>query len=454
VFEHPEATVGDGRDVIRADAFEHPADPNDSVAKRTFVAFYESGWLPLLPPDMTPSTGSLMRVSRRIVVAGTVLIILVALGVGIYARIGERNEASGDTLGAGADLPDVSAGSAFAIDQPIPIEGAPVVRDTLVLSVRAEGQAAAWRQTTVHAQVAGQVRGVSVRENSRVAPGTSLLVIDSTEYALAADEALARMRQSLAQYQELTLFDERIGDASVRAERERAARARSGLDAAEVAVRRAELDLQRTRVASPFRGRVANLRVVSGQTVRVGDELVTIADIDPIRLEVQVLEGAVGHLSIGGSARVTFSAFPGEVFAGRIETVNPIVDPTTRSARVIVTVPNPDGRILPGFYAVVQLDARRFADRIMVPRTAILERDRRTMLFVYAPDENGRAGRAKWRYVTTGLENNEVVEIVANPDTDMVEPGEVVLIGGHHTLTHDAPVRLVDNARAAGGRPE
>ena len=65
-----------------------------------------------------------------------------------------------------------------------------------------------------------------------------------------------------------------------------------------------------------------------------------------------------------------------------------------------------------------------------------------------------RGGEAKWRYVTTGLENGEVVEILENPDTEMVEPGEVVLVGGHHTLTHDAPVRLVDNARAAGGRPE
>lgn len=395
-----------------------------------------------------------MRLQRKLLGFGLLVLIVGALAIGVYARIGEQNEASGDTLGAAADLPDVSAGSAFSIDQPIPVEGAPVVRDTLTLQIRAEGQAAAWRQTTVHAQVAGQVRGVAVRENSRVGPGTPLVTIDSTEYALATDEARARMRQALAQYQELTLFDERIEDAAVRAERERASRARSGLDAAEVAVRRAELDLQRTRIVSPFSGRVANLRVVPGQTVKVGDEIVTIADIDPIRLEVQVLEGAIGHLAIGGGARVTFSAFPGETFTGRIETVNPMVDPATRSARVIVTVPNPDGRILPGFYAVVRLDARRFADRVLVPRTAILERDRRTMLFVYAPDENGRAGRAKWRYVTTGLENGEVVEIVENPDTEMVEPGEVVLVGGHHTLTHDAPVRLVENARAAGGRPE
>src|SRR5688572_33107041 len=99
--------------------------------------------------SMTQFPGLLMRVPRRAFIAGITLLVITALGVGIYARIGARNEVAGDTLGASGDLPVTSSGSAFAIDQPIPVEGARVLRDTLVLTVRAEGQAAAWRQTTV-----------------------------------------------------------------------------------------------------------------------------------------------------------------------------------------------------------------------------------------------------------------------------------------------------------------
>ena len=117
-----------------------------------------------------------------------------------------------------------------------------------------------------------------------------------------------------------------------------------------------------------------------------------------------------------------------------------------------VSVRNPGGRILPGMYANVSLAARRFPDRIIVPRAAILERDRRTMLFVYEP--SGSSGLAKWRYVNTGLMNDTQVEIVAEgPETGMVEAGEIVLVGGHYTLTHDARVRLVGSAAAEGGRP-
>ncbi|MFW6330863.1 MAG: efflux RND transporter periplasmic adaptor subunit, partial [Gemmatimonadota bacterium] len=193
---------------------------------------------------------------------------------------------------------------------------------------------------------------------------------------------------------------------------------------------------------------VASVNVVPGQRVGPGEELLTVLDFDPIRVEVQALVGELVHLAPGGQAEIRFSAFPDEVFAGTIATINPLVEEQTRTAKVTVTVPNPGGRILPGMYARVRLEAQRIPDRILVPRSAILERDRRTMLFVHED------GRAKWRYVTTGLGNEDHVEIVENPDTEMVVPGETVLTAGHFTLTHDASIRLVDDHRRADGRPQ
>src|SRR5690606_35553643 len=199
------------------------------------------------------------------------------------------------------------------------------------------------------------------------------------------------------------------------------ARARSGLDAAQVAVQRAQLNLARTRIVAPFAGRVASLKVVPGQWVGAGTELMTILDLDPIKVEVQVLEGEVGLLTSGSAAAVTFAAFPGETFTGRIETINPMVE-AGRTARVTVVVPNPAGRILPGMYARVALQARKYPDRVLVPRSAILQRDRRNMLFVFEGDERG--GSAKWRYVNPGLANDTVVEILGSgAEPDSVVPG-------------------------------
>jgi len=188
--------------------------------------------------------------------------------------------------------------------------------------------------------------------------------------------------------------------------------------------------------------------VVPGQWVRTGDELMTIVDLDPIKVEVQVLESEVGFVSPGRRAAISFAAFPGETFTGTVQTINPVVDEATRTARVTVLVPNPARRILPGMYARVSLEARRFPDRVLVPRTAVLERDvdRRTLVFV------NESGVAKWRYVTTGLGNATHVEIVEDGETQGVQPGETVLTDGHFTLTDGARVRIVESVRQAEGR--
>ena len=178
----------------------------------------------------------------------------------------------------------------------------------------------------------------------------------------------------------------------------------------------------------------------------------TVVDIDPIKVEVQVLEAEVGYLEQGRSAQVTFAAFPGESFVGRVATINPVVERESRTARVTVLVPNPRGQILPGMYARVSVEARRFPDRIIVPKSAVLERDRRTMLFVL-DSEDGTTGLAKWNYVTTGLENDSLIELVATSETPLLDPGQIVLVDGHYTLIHDATVRLASDLRGEDGRP-
>jgi HlyD family secretion protein len=400
-----------------------------------------------------------MAFSRRTLSLVTLLIILGVLAAGVWWRLGGMG--SGDPAGAEAGTSaevageggDVPGAGQFSTDVPQPVNGATVVRDTLWIRVSASGQAEAYRRATLNAQVEGTITGLSVRENQRVGASTTLLQIDTTEYALGVAQAQADLLSAEADYRQIVLFDDEITDPAVRAERQRIARSRSQLDQRQVALRQAELRLARTRVAAPFGGRIADVMMVAGQYATVGTELMTVVDLDPIKVEVQVLEAELGFLAEGRRADVTFAAYPGERFAGRIETINPVVDPESRTGRVTVLLANPDHRIKPGMYAEVSLDAEALPDRLLVPRSAILERGegrRRTMLFVY--EEDGTRGLAKWRYVTTGRENELYVEIVPG-DEGIVEPGEVVLIDGHHYLAHDTPVRIVDDVGAEGGRP-
>jgi RND family efflux transporter MFP subunit len=400
-----------------------------------------------------------MSFSRRTLSLVTILLILGVLGAGVAWRLqgGEEGDAADGAAAAQSQvaLPGTSSAAQFSTDVPQPVRGAEVIRDTLWIRVTAAGQAEAFRRTALAAQVQGVVQNVAVRENQAVNPGAPLVRIDTTEYALQVAQAQANLRAAQADYQQMILFNDEITDAEVRAERERIARSRSQLDQTEVALRQAELELARSRLGAPFEGRVANIRVVEGQYVTPGTELMTVVDLDPIKVEVQVLEAELGALSAGRRAEVSFAAYPGELFVGQIETINPLVDPQTRTGRVTVLLDNPDGRIKPGMYAQVSLNAEAIPDRVLVPRSAILERGegtRRTMLFVY--EEADGVGLAKWRYVNTGRENDTYVEVLREGEEQgFVEPGEIVLVDGHHYLAHDTRIQLVENVAAAGGRP-
>ncbi len=393
-----------------------------------------------------------MTFSRRTLgIATAVIILLGALG-GIYVRLRalQAEDESRTAETPGAEGPEVESARTFGTDIAIPVSAAPVLRDTLVMSVSAAGQAQAFARTLLAAEVEGPVTQVLVREGDDVRQGQVLARIDPERYAFELEKAKAAFERAEAQFAELTLFDDEIEDDELRAERRRMARAKSGLSEAEVGVREAELNVRRATVRAPFNGAVANLAVVPGERVQPRDSISEVVDLSRIRIEVQVLETEVPFLEEGRDARVTLSAFPDTVLSGRVASINPVVDPRTRTARVTVVLPNPNGAVKPGMYARVRIAARLYPNRIMVPRESILERDNRTLVFLFEPEGGPSEGLAKWTYVTTGLENERFVEIVPGEGTTVLEPGQLVLTDGHYTLIHDARVRIGETGETGG----
>ena len=115
-------------------------------------------------------------------------------------------------------------------------------------------------------------------------------------------------------------------------------------------------------------------------------------------------------------------------------------DPEDKTCKVLIDAPNPREEIKPGMHAEVEIVSDIFENRLLVPQEAILHRGGRKLVFVY------QEGLAKWRYVQTGLENEDYAEILpAERQGEGVAEGEQVLIQGHFTLAHDARVRIIED---------
>ena len=97
-------------------------------------------------------------------------------------------------------------------------------------------------------------------------------------------------------------------------------------------------------------------------------------------------------------------------------------------------------------YADVRLEAQRLSNRRLVPARAIIERDGRPLVFVV------KDGRAQWVYVTPGRSNGTDTEVLPDSTTGQipVAVGDLVIVEGHLTLTHDAPVRVVQSVGDSG----
>lgn len=387
-----------------------------------------------------------------------VLLVAGAAVVGIFMRLNEDEEDEPQSFGdAAADsvaeaVRGTASAAAFATDIFLPVEGAVIQRDTFVLWVTASGHAASLRQAPLHAEVEGPVTAVPVQEGGLVSAGQMLARIDPALYELRVQGAEAGVKRAQAEYDDRVLFDDQLPD-SVRMARAEQARIRVGLDEQEATLSERRYELAKTRIVAPFSGFVANLSVAQGSRVRAGDSIATVVDLSEIDIDAEVLHSELPLVEVGRQATATFPALPGEIFQGRVVSVNPLIDPETLTARVTVRLSNPEARIVPGMPGNVRIAGRQLEDRTFVPKEAVVERSRRQVVFVFEPGAPGaETGRAQWEYVTLGLENDTQVEIIPNPDGDdtfVPAGGEVVLVDGHATLTHDAQVRIENHSDLA-----
>ena len=320
----------------------------------------------------------------------------------------------------------------------LPVVGEAVRKGDLILSVVTTGQVRSEAMSVLRSETQGTIASVSVRPGDRVKKGQPLLQVDPRPLDLAVQEAAAKLDQAKLQLLDNTVPDSIVTGKAITGERLRNAEIRSGLDAAKVALEKAKLEREKATVTAPFDGVVDEVKVSAGERLTSGQEIGKIVDLDHLRIEAAVLEHDLPLIRVGGQAVVTTAAAPDHPVVGTIAAVLPLVDSATRAGRAVIRAGG-GGVLRPGMYADVRLEASRLPNRIIVPASAVIERDGRPLVFVV------KEGRAQWVYINPGRSNGSETEVLPDSSTGQipVNAGDLVLVEGHLTLTHDAPVKVV-----------
>lgn len=154
-------------------------------------------------------------------------------------------------------------------------------------------------------------------------------------------------------------------------------------------------------------GYVLEKNVLAGQKIMAGDALYKVADLSAVWVEGEVFEQDIANVRVGQAVHADFDALPGEHRMGRISYIYPTLDAQTRTVRVRVVLPNPDGQLKPGMYATIRIAGTDRANVLTVPRTAVLVTGERNIVFV-----KDSTGMIAAREVAVGAANDERVEIL------------------------------------------
>lgn len=188
---------------------------------------------------------------------------------------------------------------------------------------------------------------------------------------------------------------------------------------------------------SPVDGVVIEKTVVAGLRVDPGTDLLTVADLSSVWVIADIYEYELPFVHEGQEATVTLSYLPDRTFQGKVLYLYPVLDEKTRTAKVRIETPNPDGVLKPGMFADVALQSE-MRDTLAVPDSTILDSGLRQVVFVSLGE-----GRFEPRTVKPGRRAEGFTEILSGLDE-----GERVVAAANFML--DAESKLSEAAGGAG----
>jgi len=286
----------------------------------------------------------MMRVKTSYVIAA---VLALALAGWLWSgQIGDRGQA--------ADMPaddrNAEANAETKERAAMAVQVEDLVAETIRRDILANGKTAANRVVELRGETMGRVIEIGPDEGESVRAGEVLVVLDPRDREVAVLQAQATLRQRLIELDAA----KKLGEKGFQAETN-VAKAEANYAIAEAALKRAELDLDHTKLRAPFDGVLDHRAVEVGDFIDIGGPVATVIDINPFLVVGEVIETEVDKLKTGmaGIARLA----TGQTVNGKLRYVGSRSDQQTRTFLIELEVANDDGYRAVGVSAELRISA-------------------------------------------------------------------------------------------------
>jgi len=297
------------------------------------------------------------------------------------------------------------------------------------------------REAVVRAQVGGSVLQTYVDQGQSVRAGQTLARIEAGGLqdvylsaragVTAASNNADIARRELARSEKL-LAAGAIAERDIEQARRSAISANAALADAQARLATARKQVGNTVITAPISGIVSERPVSAGDVVQAGALIITVVDPSSMRLEGSVPAEQLSQVRIGAPVTFTVNGYPGRSFGGKVTRINPTADPATRQVRIVISIPNAEGRLVGGLFANGRLASQSHSGMV-VPATAVDSRSNVPAVFRI------KGGKVERVPVTLGLRDDaaERIEIASG-----VQVGDTLLVGAAQGITPGTIVKV------------
>ena len=228
------------------------------------------------------------------------------------------------------------------------VEVSETKEDVIPLTIKALGALVA-PTVTITPEIAGHVKIIGFADGEEVAAKTLLLQLDDQLEQTKLKSAKAQLSFASANYERAMILSKRNIISKKELQESLAI-----LNEKEALVDEAQVLINKMNLLAPFAGRVSQRKVNLGEYVTAGQEVVTLANYNQIRIEYSLPERYKPFLKIGQEILITTPTFPSEKFIAHLAYISPTIDVNTRNIFLYATFPIMNNKLMPGMFVSVQ----------------------------------------------------------------------------------------------------
>jgi membrane fusion protein, multidrug efflux system len=314
----------------------------------------------------------------------------------------------------------------------VAVETLTMEEDTLEETIQVVGTVEAYNDAVISAEVGGRVQYI-VSLGRRVERGEVIARLD--DRLLQAGYESARVNYELAvdtyTRQQALYADSIISELqynSIRTQR----------DQAKAMYEQAQKQLQDTRIEAPFAGRIEERFTKSGELINPSMPVARLVNTDRVNIVAGIPDRFASDVREGSNSTIYIAGNGTTPYSGTIRFAGNVIDPDTRTYRVEIEIPNPEGTIKPEMVAEVHIVRRTVENTYVIPRTALVRDEDGTNVFVARYEEGQPV--AHLVPVRTGATSGLLIQI-----TGGISTGDEVVVSGHRTLNQGDRLEILQN---------